>query len=68
MLCCRTWKRDGTRNLMPVTTAARTLKERSPDRDVKGQPVEAIEARLRRGERLHTELAVYAADFAAGSG
>jgi hypothetical protein len=62
----RTWKRDGSRSVMPGEVAVDTLCKSALDADLRRQGAEAIRQRLTRGEAVETPHAVYVNVLAAG--
>ena len=68
----RTWKRDGTRNTMPLEAAAQNLAVRCSDEAVRDEGAVSIAERLKSGQRLETPHAVFSMNghdpFTAASG
>jgi hypothetical protein len=63
----RTWKRDGSRSVMPGEAAVDTLCKSALDADLRRQGPGAIRERLARGEVVETPTAVYVNVLAAGA-
>lgn len=59
MLATRQWRRDGSENVMPITSAAHNLRRNATDLETRKQTVDTIKGRLRSGERIETEHAVF---------
>jgi hypothetical protein len=63
----RTWKRDGSRSVMPGGAAVDTLCKSALDADLRRQGPGAIRQRLAGGEAVETPHAVYVNVLAAGA-
>ena len=59
MRAMRTWKSDGSINVMRLDTAAENLRRTAKDIVTRKQDRSTVMARLLRGEEIETPLAVF---------
>lgn len=59
----RTWKSDGSINVMRLDTAVENIKRRAKDIVTRKQDRSTIMARLLRGEEIETALAIFSSSI-----